>query len=370
MTRIAPQDLPSIDVVRSLISAPGLPPAARKTCEALVAKLDAPLRIGIFGLEGSGKKRILNALTGETVAPEDLHLPTTEVLPGARASTKVMLGDGATRETRGYPSKDTLEQGPIFLSITSPACQLLRQSFLLTVCDDTFEDLSAGLSWAAPRIDLAIWCTEHWTDREQRVLLLAPDHLKDHAVLCRSSSVPLEPAVPDGFDTAFHLDPSEETGSACAALRDHVRQVIEEARKADGLAAELLLHRYQEYLAERPTAVSEPAKSVAPQDIDAGAVSQLTSLFRHLRSSAAALRRANAGSAEVLSGLDAFFQDLADQATGLDAVGDAWPEITDAISDARDLCVLLKMEGGDDQAEDAARVLLQLRWDMQEKLAA
>ncbi|MEL7300751.1 MAG: hypothetical protein AAFM92_10240 [Pseudomonadota bacterium] len=371
MTGPAMRDIQGLEGLKVLASADELPSGARRSCQELAEKFDAPLRIGIFGLNGSGKKRILNALLGARVAMESASLPTLEVLPGREEKTTAMLADGATLEMPGFPDEELLALEPMFLSVTSPACDDLRQSFLLTVCDDTFEDLSAGLSWAATRIDLAIWCTEHWTRLERRVYAQVPDHLKDHAVFCLASPFAADVAVPEGFDTAFRMDPSDDAASSCAALADHVRGVIEEARRADILAAEALLHRYGGFLAEEPApAPAAPDTRPAPREVDEAAVAQLTFLFRHLRGSAESLRAAGGSCARTLSALEHAFEELADHAMDLHAFGETWPEVDEAISEARDLCVLLKMEGGDDQAEDAARMLLQLRWDIEAKLAA
>lgn len=394
-------DLACIEGVKALAMAQELPEAVRKNCDELAQRFDAPLAIGIFGLSGVGKTDVLHALLGEDVVRCDSDVPTMEVLPGLYPSTIAMLADGATVETADYPDAEMLALEPMFLSVTSPACLRLRQSFLVAVCDDTVEDMSAGLAWAAPRIDLAIWCSKQWTRVERAVFARAPEHLKDHAIFCLASPFPVEVAAPDGFDSAFHLDTTQGVANACAALTAHVRRVIDGARTADLLAAEALLHRYQEALAAQPgwdlqsdwedvpeaTAIDalpptahatigaddpwgqhEDGRSDSEPDEEA--ISQLTLLFRHVRGSAQKLRNSDHDLADPFSGLEQVFEELADRVMHLHAVGDTWPEIEEAVSDAHDLCVLLKLEGGEDKIEDAAHLLLQLRWDMEAKLAA
>lgn len=53
-----------------------------------------------------------------------------------------------------------------------------------------------------------------------------------------------------------------------------------------------------------------------------------------------------------------------------DRLAETWPDLHDAILEASELSVLLRIEGGIDQAADAAALLLQLRRDIEGRLAA
>lgn len=369
MMTVSPQEAQFLEGLSSLVASGDLPSSVHRSCEGLLERLNAPVRIGIFGVPGSGKKHVLNTLVGEGVALNSPLVPTLEMVPGPLEHTTAVLADGATLDMPGYPDADILSQHPVFLSITSPACTRDRRSYVLTVCDETLPDMIAGLEWAAQRVDLAIWCTDCWTEAEAEVWRHAPEHLQDHSILCCTSALDDEPGPPTGFDSVFRVQ--TDSADRYAQLERHLQTVINEARAQDIVAAELFLRRYTDLSIDAPAI--EPradADAEALQPVSDLARSQLAFLFRHVRKSADRLRRSLRDDPELLGPLETVFEALADQAAEFEAIAKTWPEIDAAVSEARDLALLLRLEGGADQASDAARLLLQLRWDMETKLAA
>ena len=365
-----------VNRLQNVLTGADLPPRALKTCRGLLEKLNAPVRIGLFGLPGAGKKTLLNGMLGQTIVPVDRDVPTLQLVAGSQAQTSAMLADGAQLDAPGYPAADLLAEGPVFLTVSSPICAKAQRTYLLVVCEDDPSDLVAGLQWAACRIDLAVWCTRGWSEREAKVWQTAPEDLQDHAILCLNDpgSKPIQSAP--GFEAVVHLD----GGPVEIPVSQRLQAITDEAVTQDLLAAELFLSRYGLDAPEAPEVPKAPATvHTLPQASLADPVSEqakteLAQLFRFVRNAALDMRRrlarAPCGAPDILQEFETVFETLADQALDLDHMTDTWPELGTTLEDARDLALLLRMEGGIEQAEDAARLLLQLRFEMETKLAA
>ena len=397
--------------LQGLLASANLPTKAAASCSSLLAKLQQPVRIGLFGLPDVGKRRVLNTLLQDSVLDLGLTLPTLEMAYGARAQTQAILQDGATVATEGYPSSDIVQMSPMFLQVTSPLRHIVGREFLMIAADPTAEDMAAALSWAATRVDVALFCTRNWSSFERQVWRSAPDTLRNHAILLiTGDQAPpgQQPALDpeDGFDTMFkeRLDVPSTQHDICkfGGLAQHLQNTIDEASTEDIHAAHLFLHKYGDRISVSPDpqcqdagsdadtspekqvfelVVSEPRQAlVTPRpvsNVPEEAVLALTKLFQFVRRSAEGLRHqfpaTTLTTEEVehhLSALDEVFDKLADHAIDQELLEEYWPDLCDVIHDARDLALLMRVEGGLEQVTDASMLLLQLRRDMEMKLAA
>ncbi len=382
---MAIEDLKTTTLARldALKERAGLSAKARATCDRLIDKLNAPVRIGIFGLPGTGKRPLLNALCGAEIINPGLDLPTLDLTFGRGASTEAMLTDGSYLAFTGLPSADIMRQDPVFLRITAPAPRLIGRRYLLIVSEETAEDLQAGLGWAATRTDLTLWCTRAWTGIEQAAWNAAPDSLRNHALLIFTKA----PAA-DGFnaqdwdfDSAFNIAfrSRAETDFAAERLAAHLASVIEEATTQDIHAAHLFLQRHglAETLPAPASVEQEQAPVPVPDALNETTRADLARLFQSLRREAEQMRQdvitgtLDANDPEAgLIGFEALFDRLGDQAESLPDLEDTCPEICATLSEARDLALLLRIEGGAEQVGDAARLLLQVRQTIETRLAA
>ena len=376
----------------------GLSAKARATCERLIAKLNAPVRIGILGLPGTGKRPLLNALCWAQIVQSGLDLPTLDLTFGRGSSTEAMLADGSYLAHTGLPSADILRQEPVFLRVTAPALRLRGRRYLLVMTEDNAADLEAGLTWAAARTDMALWCTRSWTQLEQAAWQSAPDKLRNHALLVFTKVPAAEgfDAQSWCFDRAFDIAfrSRAEADFAAERLAAHLSTVIDEATIQDIHAADLFLQRHGLVDAIPPATaqtpgpaaqvpLSEPVSETdsgpgsGPQPLDQTAFADLSRLFQSLRRDADQMRQdVIAGRLDPsdpdtsLTAFETLFEKLSNQATSLPALEDAFPDVCATLSDARDLALLLRIEGGTEQVGDAARLLLQVRQDMETRLAA
>ncbi|MFZ7093055.1 hypothetical protein [Primorskyibacter sp. 2E233] len=388
---------------------------AQTVCASLIKKLQSPVRLGLFGLPDAGKRHILNVLFGETIADPGLLLPTFELTHGAIAETEAVLPDGGAVNARGYPSREIADLMPVFLKVQTPTRQMPDCDVLLVAADPTPSDLTAALAWASARVDVSIWCSRQWTDFEHQIWSAAPETLHNHAILVLTghhddAGARAKRAVNlQLFQTVLSLDlsqnsrvvPSVNNDKSATALLSHLTSTIHEATTQDMLAAELFLHRYEprrEVLAvpeaEAPPEVPEatpPSNVVAHPAMEAQGPDQakqdkadkaeahvaLARVFQFVRQSADDLRRslptgpnAQMDVDQTLSEIEAIFETLADRVCDQDVLESAWPQLCGDILEARDLALLMRIEGGADQLEDLAMLLLQLRQEIEVKLAA
>lgn len=367
----------------------GLAPRAQANCAALLEKLHRPVRIGLLGLPGAGKRRVLLALTGFALDTRPESSPTIEITHGPLPATTAMLADGSRLETSGLPDTSLLAQQPVFVQVTSPDTALAGRSVLLVSTEANAEDLRAGLTWAAPRIDIALWCTADWSEAERRVWQAAPDSLRHHAILFVTGRGQMEcdPAA-DGFEAQFS-SPGQRDADACGALIPYLDRTIQEACLHDIHAAQMFLQRYDAPLA-RPTPTQPPqpaaedtqtavvprpaARTVSPQ-IPPEAMGELARLFHAVRTSAEdMMHRINDGATDdtdsLLIQFETVFEALADRVARVDVLQETWPDLAAHVAEAQDLALLMRIEGGTEQLGDTARLLLQVRHDIQERLAA
>ncbi|MEM7520014.1 MAG: hypothetical protein AAF307_03155 [Pseudomonadota bacterium] len=356
----------------ALLSSRAFPEKVKAQCTALKHKLEAPVRVGVFGPQRAGKRRLINALVGAPVLPETGALPTLELVPGPATHTSAILSDGSTVEENAPLGSDMRALEPVFLTLTEPACAHLGLEFLLVVCDETYADLEAGLAWAGERVDIAIWCSASWSPLEREVWGQAPDNLLDHSVLCLCGPKAPDPGAQEVFQSVVGGD---DPGALARQVAKHIDTLIEEAKTQDALRAELFLQKYLNTPSMPSCRLSIPLMACPTASQADGEIrSQLTRVFQRLRRAGSDLKSMltdpEVTEMAMLEAFEAAFEDLAAECDQMDFVGEHWADIMDAMNEARDLSVLMRLEPRANQLPDAAALLLQLRGEIEVKIAA
>ena len=347
-----------------------LPPKAIQRGNALLERLNASVRIGLFGLPGAGKRTVLNTLAQEEVIAPNLDLPTLELVHGSAAQTHMMLGDGSSLSAPGYPSFETMDVGPVYLQVQTPSPALAGCSILLAATDANPRDMAAALAWAAPRVDLTVWCTRAWSEAEQEVWQNAPDALRNHAVLVLTGD---GTAASSDFEKVLGRTDGANIAARISLLAEHLASIIEDATEQDLIAADVFL---QKFAANVPSNVPAPeiapapapAASEAPRapeaaekpELDAECARLVAHLFQNIRDEAQALydERESLAPETCLDRIAALFEGLADRLYETDTLDLALPDLCEAIEDARDTAVLMRIEKCPEQVPDAAMLLV------------
>ncbi|MEM6609801.1 MAG: hypothetical protein AAF689_14630 [Pseudomonadota bacterium] len=417
MNAFAPDTRDAVARLEAALNAPAMPPREAESCARLLDKLTRPVRVGVFGLSTGGDDWLLRQIIGAEILPQGADWPTLEIAFGTAHATLATFEDGMTSKVDGAADPGLLSQAPVFLRIEAPIDMLLRMSFLYLATDDAPAEQLSALDWAEPRTDIAIWATTVFGQEEVRIWAQAPDRLKNHALLVCTDPAQAEAdlAARAGFDFdgVYAVPRQSEARGSVDRLMQRLDADINEARAADLDAADLFLHRLghlvpshvpssatasaRDIAAEAaivpPGTTAEPVAIAAKTDapiaqpketlaISSEAQALLSEPILYLKRRARALLELiewKAADADMTD--DAWAEEVLTHACetteGLQSRAMDWPEddtraltLRRTLDEACDVAVLLQVEGGPDQAQDAAMMLLQLRGDFERQLAA
>ena len=405
-----------IDTLRAAVETNQVPETARESAEHLIRRLESPVRISVLGLPKSGKSELINMLLGRRLFPKDASLPTTEIIYGDAEKMKVTLADGSVKTSDVVDLKSIDRKGAAFLVLELPIAILQRISILEVVTDGTMAELSSAVDWAVRRTDIALWATQTFGEDEQAVWQRVPDGLKDHAFMVltkadvlsaeRSLSTrvaSLEKIVAEEFHSLFAVatlqainahrgdnlvDEAMYHASGGGALSSEILRHAERGRRADFDGAFLFLSRYKIVHSSptakvvtrpapvtEPVAVPEPVAELVPKSERPKNVALFTDAVRFLKrrgdSLAELVETVEEGATKpVLDQCVDAIEHLTDLFSQDESGCPAADAFLDELADAEDLMVLMQIEDGDAPAADGATLLLQLRRDMEMKLAA
>ncbi len=426
MNVVTPESAGTIARLKAALNAPNIPAREAESCSRLVERLTRPVRVGVFGLSTGGDAWLLGELLGEDVLPKGDDWPTLEVVHGPELVTHATYEDGETSSFQGPATAAVLADDPVFLRIEAPLETLRRMRFLYLATNDAPADQLAALDWAEPRTDIAIWATEFFEQAEIAVWAQAPDRMKNHALLvstnARQSEAELTQRAGYDFDGVYVVPKGSEDGSLLLRLLTRLEEDIAEARTADLDAAHVFLHRlghlvpedldaapaatekapvkqpaygfaedasakFEPTPASLPTAKAPTAEPSAPAIVPFPKASpemqeMLSEPILYLKRRARALLemiewKAAEEAAEDDDWAKEVLSHCCETTEGLQMRSIDWPEdeacaltLRRTLDEACDVAILLQVEGGTDQAQDAAMMLLQLRGDFERGLAA
>ncbi len=416
------QDDTVIDRLRIALETEVLPKAARDHAAHLLKRLSSPVRVSLLGRPGSGKSELVNMFVGRRLLPEDSKLPTLELTYGLTEKITVTGANGRNSVFDSLDFAAAAKGNPAFIRAEMPLPILERISLLEVVTDGAVTELQSAVDWAVRRTDIALWCTQCFSDEEQMLWSRVPDSLKDHAFLVLAKAdvlsadnalsgriSDLETVVAEEFHSLFAVatlqaikahevegkfDEAVYHASGGGALSAEILRHAERGRRADFDSAHLFLARYQirnvagaEKSAAKPanakvaavTPANSPDPVVEAVAVDAVELIENVTLFQDaarflkrrgdgLADATATLERGKSG-ALVNQCVDAV-DHLVDLFSHDDSGCPAADNFIDDLMEATDMMVLMQAESGDAPAADAVTLLLQLRRDIETKLAA
>ncbi len=417
------------DVIERLqfaLAAEALPQAAREHASLLLKRLSSPVRVTVLGLPGAGKSELLNMFIGKRLLPKDSKLPTTELTYGAKERIIVTDARGARKVVEGLGFEKARSFSPAFMRVEMPINLLQRISLLEVVTDGSSTEFQSAIDWAVRRTDIALWCTQTFGQAEAKLWARVPESLKDHAFLVLSKAdilsaksalssriADLETVVSEEFHSLFavatlqaikahdemgKIDEAIYHASGGGALSAEILRHAERGRRADIDSAHLFLARYQvkspatktpevvqsEDVTKAPAVEEIPQVpcpepvALSPEAADDEAVENeviFLDSVRYLTRRGEGLQKAvndlGRGKAD---GLVSQCVDTVEHLVDVFSDDDSGCPIADAflddLTEASDLMVLMQVESGDASAADAVTLLLQLRREMEMKLAA
>ena len=408
-----------IERLRLAVEGGLLPKAARGHAAHLIQRLSSPVRLTLLGPPGAGKSELVNMFLGRSLIEVGLKLPTMEVAWGESEEIEITAMSGEVSTRPGLDLKSAVSTRPAFLKVTLPVPILKKLSLLEVVTNGGADELRSAVDWAVRRTDITLWCTQTFDAGERALWSRVPDGLKDHAFLVLTKAdvlssqkeltsriADLETVVAEEFHSLFAvatlqgikaqsraggLDEAMYHGSGGSALTSEILRHAERGRRADLDSAQLFLARYNVDTAKAvvPQAVVSPAaepeeQSPPPEkeaefDLPAAIAPFDPELFvgaaRFLKRRADTLAGKLEGAEEgdtrdILDDCSDAVEHLIDVFSNDDSGCPVADAFLDDLNEASEVMVLMQIEPGDGPAADAATLLLQLRREMEMKLAA
>jgi GTPase SAR1 family protein len=401
------------------IASGDMPPAANSLAERISKRLKSPVRLAIMGLKGAGKSRLLNFLVGDEVIPENIRLPSILVAWGKTPKIDYTLANGKTKSLETFDINEISRLKPVFIRLRMPLPALKKISILEVVTSTNMADQQRALAWAAPSTDIALWCTQEFSETESDLWNTLPGALQDHSfmIMTKADQHPdraarerklnlLKEAAEKRFHSFYHIDTLQalaargENGKINGAklsksggqeLIGAVLQAVDQGVQASLDGAVILFARYeipmsgmpaatppppeesiQEAPPEVPTELLVPKDTPAPQtgqdDFSSEIVTYLTDRVKELQIQ---LSKSDAPDSETV--MAQCYEDvewLVEQLTERSSDNPDILHTLDACQDAADMMLLLQLENHDSAVEDAVVLLLQIKRDFEQKIAA
>jgi len=416
-------DATVIDRLRFALETEVLPKAARDHAAHLLKRLSSPVRVSLLGRPGSGKSELVNMFVGRQLLPKDANLPTLELTYGPTEKMTVTGANGRNTVFDNFDFASAIKCNPAFIRAEMPLPILARVSLLEVVTDGAVGELQSAVDWAVRRTDIALWCSQYFSDEERKLWSRVPDSLKDHAFLVLAKAdvlsadnalsgriSDLETVVAEEFHSLFavatlqaikahrkdgSVDESVYHASGGGALSAEILRHAERGRRADFDSAHLFLARYQirdVANSEKPATsatkgdeAAQVARKSRPESVIVLATPEPAQAVENVeifQDAARILQRRGDGLAEAVATLEPgksgalvnqcvdTVENLVDLFSQDDSGCPAADAFIDDLMEATDMMVLMQVEVGDAPAADAVTLLLQLRRDIETKMAA
>ncbi len=401
-----------VSELRSAIAHAGLSEPLKARAQAILEQIERPVRLALFGLPGSGKSQILNFLAGADVLPKDTPLPTLQLSYGAEAVAECTLPDGTVQILPMDDMQAISALKPAFINAKMPLPALRKISILEVRAGASPTEQKRAMGWASKRSDVALWCTKGPFGRDEHALWVQmPAALQDHAflIMTHADKPSVEEAYPgraehaertmrDHFQKVLPIgtqkaisarnkdgtvDKETLRGSGGMALIAAILRVVEAGQQGARDQADVFLRQIEFTPPQQtPTAPPppEPPKVEAtqePQSTTLGAASReaceqaVAQLTAEGTMMAEALGSVGLDDAEVVDICVDTVVWLADFLAESGEPGDqAMSKLRATAVDAADLVQLIQLETSETVASDSVSIMVQVKQEMQQTLAA
>ena len=376
-----------------------MPPEANNLAERICKRLRNPVRLAIMGPQGAGKSQLLNFLAGADVIPKDARLPSILVAWGEDEKVDCTLANGKVKSLKSFDIEKISQLKPVFVRLKTPLPILKSISMLEVVIGTKEAEQKRALAWAARSTDIALWCTQEFTEAESDLWKTLPQTLKDHSFLIQTKADKLKDkstrenqlemlinAASDQFYSVHQIDTlrahaaRDEDGeiaenmlakSGGHDLHHTVMRAVDQGIQASPVAPAPVEQKQAVTAPDEPTELLVPKEATTPpgiDDVSSEIVNYLTDRVKELQDQ---LSKSDALDSEMV--MAQCFKDVEWLVDQLSAKAEHNPDILhtlDACQDAADMMLLLQLENNDSAVEDAVVLLLQIKRDFEQKLAA
>lgn len=402
---IAKTALPIADRLEYALGAGKLPPHMLDWGQQLLSHLRKPVQVVIMGMPGSGKSTLVNMLAGKSVIPRKKSIPVIEIAGGGQPRVVFEIEDGSMQRREGLLGDAEIPAGTIRARQELPDPDLKRQNFVEVDLTGNFGYQTSIVNWVVQWADIVLWCTSDFSETEQELWASVPDEIKDRSFLVLTMADQqlmrgilmeridaLQDLVAEEFLGLYPIatiqaiaaraadggtDPLLWKSSGGQELVDSVLRQVEIGRAADMDRAHMLLSRFAPETAPVPVSVSGNTRDntlVATQDVDAHTADLLQDAMALLRSRANEMLGSLDGDngsdpAQILTKCVDAANALSDVLTAANPNDPSARAAQDDAEESAEMMLLFQLEKGEDAAADAVTVLLQLKKEMEQRVA-
>ncbi|NDR55552.1 hypothetical protein [Aliiruegeria sabulilitoris] len=381
-----------VEQLSAAIATDSIPRDARIWAEGVLARLSAPVRVGVLGPEYCNLPSLANALIGADILPDGAGMPPMLVHRGTAESITTVTASGSRHEIRPEEFRKLDPWSLVMAEFTAPLPILDHLSLLLVPLEGAERDVAGAINWAGQRCDMAVFCALPADLRARAIWNNLPRPFLDHGFLCLLGEDCT--AVDNRFDHPFRslfringfAGDAAQVHQLTTGLLDHVAS----ARREDLEGALLLLERYC------PPDGKNRLRAVAPPQNAQDQPDFSTLLDPPPQEEPECRDRAetSAPTAEIISFLAAQADELVllcettdparlDRAKSgvlalcmesIEACAEMamqdGPEVMELFAEATDLVVLMQIESTKEAMADAVALMLQLRHECEARLCA
>ena len=392
-----------LQVLEEMLAAHRLPDEIERQGRKILARATAPVSILITGPQDSGKTRLANLLIGRPVIGGEASGVAIEWFWSAKEKTEILDAAGTRKTTDGLDL--SLPEIATAARVRLGLPDLSLKSFnLKTFATDRAspDDFLAAVETA----DLVLWCGQDFLPEDQALWAQVPDMKKDHSyfVLTKADLFSEPGQLQERLDNLNDLvgeefyslvpvatlqaltslpkgdepDDAAFVASGGKALVTTIARHVETGRKADLDTALLFLSRHGATMDARPDAPAPrrpaPSEVHAAQTAPQPAPDTLPTALELMRDRSRELieiaKDNENKAASILSHCVATSEELITILGDIDEKAPEAEQVYETALDAADLLILMQMEDGIGPAADAVTLMLQLRRDIENAVAA
>ncbi|MEO1138469.1 MAG: hypothetical protein AAFW87_03335 [Pseudomonadota bacterium] len=417
----AEQINPVIDRLGRVLDSGNLPPPYDRCGARLLALLTRPVQVVVTGFEDSGKSTLIEMMAVQPGLGQPKAIPVFELAYGETEQALIERADGSVSSIAGLLKDCICPDDAVRARQELPNTRLIQQDFVEIGLHGDLTQKRTTLDAAIARADLMIWCSQEFSEEEQQLWSMVPDHIKDHSVLALTMADQqlmrgvlnnhisrLEPIVANEFLGLFPVATIQgitaqtraETvnqelwsSSGGKSLMELISRQIRQGRTADIDQARIFMDRLATKMPQtspkseaadvvapvasqpsppaKSTAIDETNIDTANDDKAVAALSQAVDLLQH--HAARMLDEVEAADGldteMILNGCSEAINSVS-SLLGTTEPGDPTTEaLQNDVQEGEEMLMLFQLERGADAALDAVTLVLQLRKELVDKLA-
>lgn len=382
----------------------------------LALHLRKPVQVAVVGIRQSGKSSLINMMLGQNIVPNLGDVSVIEIASGPDYRALFETVDGSIIRLNGMLADAPVPEGAIRARQELPGQALSDKNFVEIGLSGSFGQQKSIVNWVSQWADIILWCTDCFGDDEQKLWSEVPEDTKDHSCLVLTKAdqqlmrgvlseqiEQLQDVVAEEFlglypiatlqaiaaraDSNDLKDPRWQS-SGGKELLDCVLRQVHLGRTADLDQAEMLLKQV-------PATIVSGDLEIARQQTDASADTKThASPTLDVKPDVPPANRQEAQPEQIYAKAVEVLQDCADDLFGqmahgaepipdqiLDRCVEATKSLSEVLNEAdpsdqiitslqndaeegTEMMLLLRLEKGEDAAEDAVTLLLQLKKEM------